>query len=229
LSVPEADPAAGVVFDIDDTLYLERDYVASGLAALEPTVHRRWGVAGFGAVAWAHFVAGRRGDIFDQALRELGIRPAAAEITALVRAYRSHRPAIRLAPDAREALLRLDRAGVPVAIISDGPLASQAAKVAALGLDRFAAAVLLTAWYREARFAKPHPRAYREVAARLGAGRLAYVADNPGKDFSAPRSLGWRTVRIRRPGGLHCTLSSGADVDHAMPDLGGLHEVLRLG
>ena len=30
-----------------------------------------------------------------------------------------------------------------------------------------------------------------------------YVADDPLKDFAAPRQLGWLTIRVRRPGGLH--------------------------
>ena len=32
---------------------------------------------------------------------------------------------------------------------------------------------------------------------------VAYVADNPEKDFVAPRRMGWRTVQINRPGRLH--------------------------
>jgi putative hydrolase of the HAD superfamily len=38
-----------------------------------------------------------------------------------------------------------------------------------------------------------------------------YVADNPNKDFEAPAALGWLTVRIRHPEGLHATTESKPD------------------
>ena len=39
---------------------------------------------------------------------------------------------------------------------------------------------------------------------------FVYVADNPRKDFIAPRALGWRTVRIRRRGGEHVAYGAAA-------------------
>jgi putative hydrolase of the HAD superfamily len=49
-----------------------------------------------------------------------------------------------------------------------------------------------------------------------------YVADNPAKDFVAPRALGWATVRVRRAGSLHQRVESGPDVDREVTDLGDL-------
>ena len=52
------------------------------------------------------------------------------------------------------------------------------------------------------------------------AAECVYVADNPTKDFAAPRALGWHTVRIRRPGGLHAGLAhSPHEVDHEITSL----------
>ncbi|HKT02028.1 MAG TPA: HAD family hydrolase [Rugosimonospora sp.] len=217
---------SGVVFDVDDTLYLERDYVASGFAALEPLVRQRWGVPGFDTVAWQLFLGGHRGTTIDAALQRLGVRPTPDGIADLVTAYRAHHPRISLLPDAREALEQLRGEGVPVAFLSDGPERSQAAKVAALGLDRYASHTVLTGAYRDGRFGKPHPRGYQEIAARLGCARLAYVADNPAKDFAAPRRLGWSTVRIRRAGGLHHDAPHGDDVDTTLANLDSLRAAL---
>jgi putative hydrolase of the HAD superfamily len=55
-----------------------------------------------------------------------------------------------------------------------------------------------------------------------------YVADNPIKDFAGPRRLGWRTVRIRRPGGLHADLPSGDDVEQEIASLDELSERLEV-
>jgi FMN phosphatase YigB (HAD superfamily) len=54
------------------------------------------------------------------------------------------------------------------------------------------------------------------------------VADNPAKDFAAPASLGWRAVRVVRPGGLHALAPSGADVERELSDLTTLPELLGI-
>jgi putative hydrolase of the HAD superfamily len=114
------------------------------------------------------------------------------------------------------------------AVLTDGPPVCQANKVAALGLDRQAEPVVLTGAYGDG-FGKPHPRGFQEIAERSGANRLVYVADNPTKDFAAPRQLGWTTVRVRRPGGLHANLPDGTDVDVVVEDLRDLLNVYNDG
>jgi len=56
-----------VVFDLDDTLYLERDYVRSGFRAVDAWLASR-GILGFFGEAWANFENGLRGKAFDRAL-----------------------------------------------------------------------------------------------------------------------------------------------------------------
>jgi putative hydrolase of the HAD superfamily len=116
---------------------------------------------------------------------------------------------------------------LPMACVTDGPLASQRAKAAALGLGRWFAPLLFTAELGDG-FGKPDPRSFQQVAAALGAGgpTLAYVADNPAKDFAAPRALGWHTVRVRRPLSLHEHVESGPDVDVETATLAELEAVL---
>ena len=58
-------PIRCVVFDLDDTLYLERDYVRSGFFAVGRYLEERHDLQGFESAAWQEFEAGRRGDIFD--------------------------------------------------------------------------------------------------------------------------------------------------------------------
>lgn len=214
-----------VVVDLDDTVYLERDYVASGFASVDRFVRRRYGVTGFGAAAWRRFRDGRRGDTFDRTLASLGIEPLPGRVAELVRVYREHRPEIRMLPDARCGLDDLRRIGIGIAVLTDGPSASQAAKLAALGLPRYASHVVLTASYGVG-YGKPHPRGFREIAERSGAARFAYVADNPIKDFVAPHELGWLTVRVRRRSGLHVALPSGPDVDITVADMARLLAIL---
>lgn len=208
-----------VVFDLDDTLYLERDYVRSGFAAVGQSVRHRLGMEDFETVAWQAFETGRRGDIFDYTLRNLGVEPSRDLVDELVRHYRTHRPSIELEPDAALCLEGLE-SGFRIGLITDGPSASQRAKIEALDIAPIMDVVILTAELGDD-LGKPHPRAFEEIEHRLTLSGSAciYVADNPAKDFVAPRSLGWRTVRVRRAEGLYSSLESGEDVDVECPIL----------
>lgn len=213
---------ACLVLDLDDTLFLERDFVRSGFEAIAPWAEAELGVTEFASRAWAEHEAGRRGDVFDAVLGAAGRPGDEGAVAELVRRYRAHRPRLALLPDARAALEAL--AGrVRLAAVSDGPLESQRAKAEALGLARWVNPIVLTGALGSG-FGKPHPRAFALVEEATGArgAACAYVGDNPAKDFGGPRSLGWRTIRIRRSGGLHAAVPSGADVDEEIASLAAL-------
>ena len=215
-----------VVFDIDDTLYLERDYVRSGFAAAGAWARTELGLADLGERAWAIFQEGVRGRIFDEALAACGGRVDGAVVAQLVDVYRSHAPAIEPFADVA-AWLAGRPADVAVAVVTDGPLASQRAKAAALGLAAWADPIVFTEELGPGR-GKPHPAGFElvEDATGVRGAACAYVADNPAKDFAGPRSRGWRTVRVRRDGSLHATVASGDDVDAEVTALAELNRAL---
>jgi len=192
-----------VVFDLDDTLYLERDYVRSGFCAIDAWVAEKIGIQGFGTLCWQLFEDGRRRDIFNVALEVNGVTADNALIRALVDVYRNHVPEITLLPDAMKCLGAL-KGRAEQCLITDGPPISQRCKMTALGLQgQFSLAVLTGEWGQE--FSKPHPRAFVAVQSALSmeGKSCMYVADNPLKDFGAPAGLGWFTVRVRRAGGQY--------------------------
>jgi len=206
-------PQLGVVFDLDDTLYLERDYVRSGFRAVAEYAAQIADVLAHDVFTylWNGFSAGVRGSAFDGLLARYPGVAARCSVPELVRCYRDHAPGIAYLPG-MEALLRELRAkGVPLAVISDGPLVSQAAKAEALGVARYAEPVVLTDAWGEA-YWKPHVRAFETVAEAFGlpSERLVYIGDNPDKDFHAPTQLGWRSVRLRLPGQVRATLPHDA-------------------
>ena len=220
---------ACVVWDIDDTLYLERSYARSGFTAVGAWACNRLGRETLGDICWARFEAGSRGRIFNEALEALKLEATPELIAEAVQVYREHEPNILLLPDADRAVQALRTAGIAMAAITDGPTSSQHAKVKALGVHSFADPVLVTGDYGPG-FGKPHPRAFRDVQEhhKLSGEQLVYLADNPAKDFVSPRQLGWRTIRIRRPGGLHVDVASGSDIDLELTDLEKLLPVLGI-
>ena len=114
-----------------------------------------------------------------------------------------------------------------MAAVSDGPLASQQAKAHRLGLYQTLDEVLLTASLG-AGFEKPHPEAFRRIqdAFRFPGPQCVYLADNPAKDFQAPSRLGWRTIRVRRPAGLHADAPCSVPNDLVVNDLYGVPSLL---
>src|SRR6266545_2289820 len=208
-----------IVLDIDDTLYLERDYVRSGFEAVGRWAQRELGVDDFAERAWTAFENGSRNTIFDEVLTACGAPTGDAVITEMVARYRTHPPSIVLAADAEAGLDRWHGAAA-LAAITDGPLSSQQAKARALGLERWTSTVVFTASLGPGK-GKPDPAAFELVQEELGVDgkSCVYVADNPAKDFVGPKALGWRTVRVRRRLSLHADVESGSDVDHEITTL----------
>lgn len=196
-------PPGALVFDLDDTLYLERDFAMSGYRTLGRWVRDTMGIDGFDTVCARLFEAGERRHVFDRALAELGVTADPTILRDLIERYRGHRPEISLAPDAARYLTRAQDA-VPLGLITDGPAATQWAKIRALGLDDVIDRIVVTGDWPPG-FGKPHPRAFeRQERWQDGRpGRMIYVADNPLKDFVTPRARGWLTIQIARPGRVH--------------------------
>jgi putative hydrolase of the HAD superfamily len=219
-----------VVFDLDDTLYLERHYVRSGFQQVGEFVRNRFAVDNFAELAWQMFVGGTRGNIFDQTLKSMGLPSRPALIHELVAVYRNHEPAILMADDALQCIRRLGST-FRLALITDGPVASQERKIRALRLREWISYTILT-WEWGEEYSKPHPRAYITAQRRMGVppDQCMYVGDNPAKDFFSPRQLGWKTVRLRRANGLHSHIESvPGSTDYEFADLYPLTELLQSG
>lgn len=191
-----------LVFDLDDTLYLERDFVRSGFNAVGAHVAQTLGIGGFGDTCWDLFAGGTRSNVFDAALVQAGLAQDADIIARLVDVYRNHSPEITMAEDAAAFLSNGDRS--TRAIITDGPEMTQKAKIAGLGIGGDFGLILTTGSW-PAGYGKPHPRAFSQIMGWSGAApeRHVYIADNPAKDFLAPRQLGWRSIQVNRPGRIH--------------------------
>lgn len=214
-----------IVFDVDDTLYLERDYARSGFEAVGEFLAQEYELQGFSDRAWELFEQGARGTIFDQVLSALGVEVSPARIRELVEVYRAHRPEIELLDDARHCLNALS-ARYRLAALTGGPIASQRAKVSALGLEQWCDPIIYAGqWGRE--FDKPHRRAFEELERRSGfsGSQCIYISDNPAKDFAAPKALGWHIARVRRPGGIYEALEADAGME--LEEFTGLGEWLR--
>ncbi len=191
-----------IVFDLDDTLYPERDYVLSGFRAVAAWAEAHLDIpAALGlAELQSLFEQGVRGDTFNRWLAAHGLASESL-VLRLVQVYREHEPALTPFPEV-PGLLASFRRRYRLGIVSDGYLAVQQRKLAALNLaHHFEAIVFSDEWGRRAW--KPSVIPFQAVLQRLAvsAAGSVYVADNPGKDFLGARQAGMFTVWVRRPGG----------------------------
>jgi len=193
-----------IVFDLDDTLYPERAFALSGFRAVGQELRRRMDCPFDSAERMrVLFDGGERRKVFDKVLEELGADSSVMTVEETVTLYRAHHPTIELYKDA-ERVLRKWSGRFRLALISDGYDETQRNKVKALRLEgRLDPIVLTGEWGRD--YWKPHPRAFEEIERKTGVSGTGcvYLADNPAKDFVAPRQLGWVSVRVCRPGSVY--------------------------
>jgi len=191
-----------IVFDLDDTLYPERDYVLSGFRAVAAWAETHLSIpTGQGFTELKRlYEQGVRGDTFDRWLAAHRMLPDAL-VPQLVQVYREHEPRLTPFPEVPELLDSLHRR-YRMGLLTDGYLAVQKRKLDALGLARhFDAIVFSDEWGREAW--KPNTKPFEAALQRLGvdASSAVYIAYNPLKDFVGARQVGLTALWVRRAGG----------------------------
>lgn len=188
----------GVIFDLDDTLYSEKEYVKSGYKVVSDYLG-----GGYEEKLWQFFETGR--PAIDELLKELGRENEKAEV---LKVYRSHKPDIHLYPGVAEMIAELKEKGIKVGIITDGRPEGQRNKLEALGLE--IDDVIITDELGGIQFRKPCDIAFRILLTRwrINPADVVYVGDNPTKDFQAPQQLGMRCIYFRNHLGLYSHSSS---------------------
>lgn len=214
-----------VIFDLDDTLYLERDYAFSGFCAVAEAFSDLLGdpVKSAGAMREL-FDSQHRRRVFNRMLESVGRERDEDLVRSMIDTYRNHIPTIRLLDDAESALSRLT-SRYKLGLITDGPGVMQRAKLNALGLPHRLDPIIVTDELGP-EAGKPNPISYEAVAEALGVTHEAcvYIADNPSKDFIAPNTLGWLTVQVIRPLGVYkdappAALGEPAETIHSLDEL----------
>jgi len=204
-----------VVFDLDDTLYDEIEYCKSGFRAVAEFLAEPPGAPPSEHIfcaLWEQFATGNRTKIFNAALDELEISYDDKRIGELVNVYRSHIPNIKLPRDSRNVLCELGEKYTQ-ALLTDGFLPAQKLKVQSLGIEKYFKCIVYTEQLgRE--FWKPSPAGFEKIIENLKARpeNMVYIADNEKKDFIAPNKLGFLTIQLIRPAGIHTSIrnQSGA-------------------
>lgn len=192
------------VFDLDDTLFKERDFVTSSFKVIAREADRR-GIISY-EKALAILCAGRDGGMaFSSLAEEVAARAPGCGLTEewMVNTYRTHTPDIKLDDATESVLAALRERGEILGLITDGRSNTQRAKIKALGLERFIEPrnILVSG---ETGFDKTHREPFDMIMMRNPAERrYVYVGDNSAKDFIWPNKLGWLTVQLDDADGVN--------------------------
>ena len=191
-----------VVFDLDDTLYKEIDFLKSGYRKIAEFVGRQINVPTnviyYNLLAWY----GKKENAFENLNQYYGINYPIKEYLDI---YRYHQPNILLDDDIKETLNKLKEAGVIMGIITDGREITQRQKVEALRLEEWIPMdnVLIN---EDNKYFKPNHWSFDRMMLKCYERfpnenlKFYYVGDNTEKDFLAPNGLGWETVCLEDDG-----------------------------
>ncbi|MHA4842628.1 HAD family hydrolase [Flavitalea antarctica] len=182
------------VFDLDDTLYQEIDFLSSAYkhiaSAIEPSInsyiyeemlaryHRNENV-----FAW----------IIDQYKEQLG----ELNLAWLISTYREHIPEIRLSLETAAFIREVRSRKIPTGLITDGRSVTQRNKLKALGIEDLFSEIIIS---EEFGSEKPDERNYLHFVLKYPDSEFYYFGDNTSKDFITPARLGWTTICVKDSG-----------------------------
>ena len=185
-----------LIFDLDDTLYGESSFVKSGFRAVSEYLYKNYSIS---ASASFHFMENRldiygRKHVFDTLLSRYGLKTR-ENIRKCLSVYRSHKPKIKLYPEANECLKRFQNFSIYV--VTDGNKLVQRNKALALGLYERIKFCYITSCYG-LRNSKPSPYCFLKICEKenVSSQKVVCIGDDPNKDFVGVKPLGFKTVRV---------------------------------
>ncbi|EKB55414.1 HAD family hydrolase [Bergeyella zoohelcum] len=173
-----------VIFDLDDTLMYEIDYLKSAYQEIAKKIS----IDEYDAMISLY----RQGkDVFLYLEQKFGI-----EKQILLNMYREHFPNIVLTNDTLEVLNSLHNKGYILGLITDGRSVTQRNKIKALGIENFFSEIVIS---EEFGTEKPNRKNY-EIFHQYSVKDYFYIGDNIKKDFITPNCLGWKTICLLNQG-----------------------------
>lgn len=186
----------GIIFDLDDTLYSEKEYVRSGYRKIAEYLNDD----NAEEKLWTYFLNGQQA--IDCYLCEIGREH---EKENCIKIYREQTPDIQLYNGVLDLIKILKDSGIQVGMITDGRVNGQRNKIKALGLDKIIKDIIITDELGGIQFRKPNDISFRIIQNRwkIPFEQMMYIGDNFNKDFQAPKQLGMKYGYYRNMEGIY--------------------------
>ena len=174
-----------VVFDLDDTLYDELDYLRSAYKEIAEILNNDDPKSLFSVM----FSMYRSNLNVFKFLEEKYNKDTAFFLNI----YRNHYPKIKVRKGVFNLLKSIKERGAYIAIITDGRSITQRNKIDALKISPFVDYIVISS---EIHSEKPSPKGYNLVEEKFNLSQYYYIADNVKKDFITPKKRGWKTIGV---------------------------------
>jgi len=184
-----------IIFDLDNTLYNQVDYIEDLMEHISLLLSRKYNldVDETSKVLLSYWMEKGPfyGHFFDDIVQKLSIDKNEAQ--KLITTSHSYRPNIRPYPGVLAALDKLQK-NYSLAMITDGNEEVQQNKIDALGIEQYFGKIL----YATENNMKPSPEPYVAVLDhfKLQPEEAIYVGDNPTVDFITPSIMRMMTIRV---------------------------------
>ncbi len=191
-----------VVFDLDDTLISEFEYIKSGYFHVSKILSSRIGKCSKEMFELLIDLFNKNPkNVFNRAFEHLKVTYTNNEIIELVDEYRNHYPRIQFFDDVLPCLKELKKQNIKIGIITDGYSNAQRQKLKAVEAHHYFDDIIITDELGK-EYWKPHPKAFEIMKEKLEVNftEMIYIGDNPEKDFYISTIYPIKTIRICRKG-----------------------------
>ena len=172
-----------IIFDLDDTLAYEIDYLQSAYKEIAENVDK----VNSENLRLEMLNTYHNGlNVFEILIQKY---PNSTK-EELLNIYRTHFPDIQFIEGANDLLDDIKNKGYKIGLITDGRSITQRNKLRALGIEGLFDLIIIS---EEFGSTKPDERNYKAFIVD-DISEYFYIADNPKKDFLTPNKLGWTSI-----------------------------------
>ena len=215
-----------LIFDLDDTLYLEENYAVSGFEAVSDFVFDAYQIPREITlrILLSALHSGERHSAFQNL--SFSCRLPKKAIRECLTVYRGHKPKISLDESTRQLLNTYDQ--VNKYVVTDGNKIVQKRKVDALKLDLYFRYSFVTHNFG-LKAAKPSIFCFNKIREMESVDwiDLVYIGDDPKKDFVNLKPLGVKTIRVMTGRYSRLEVSKDFDAEYRISNLNDLGNVLQ--
>lgn len=171
-----------IVFDLDDTLVKEIDYLKSAFNEIANFVDVTSSSLFTQMIEWYY----KKENVFQNIISQY----PTIDVTDLKNIYRNHFPDFSEYEYVRKYLVKLKNKGYNIGLITDGFSVTQRNKIKSLAIENIFDLIIIS---EEFGSEKPNEDNFK-IFHKFKTDEYFYIGDNVSKDFVTPNKLGWKTI-----------------------------------
>lgn len=186
-----------IVFDLDDTLYYEMQFVQSAFNYINRYLNTRFNICIKNQIE--SMIKAKKFNLYDWIISNTKIKSKDFPLTLYLNLYRYHFPSIHLTNDTEQLLKKLKALEYKLGIITDGRSITQRNKIKALGLEKYIDIIIIS---EETGYSKPDKHNFQLIENYYpNSSNFIYIGDNTSKDFEYTHiSDKWNSICLQDTG-----------------------------